>query len=408
MTRPLTPAGRPLLLAALGLALLAQAVILAGAPHLVQASAVLVWAGLVPGWLLMAALVGRSVAPPGWAEAAVYAVGAGYGCLVGMLLLASYLPGPLSPWHLYVAVNGLIAALALWAFRQPEPATGSGSATGLAPDRFRLALGLILLLGVGALLRLPHLGYAEFHGDEARAVLRAAAVIQGYEDVLLLHKKGPAEILTPAAIFAVTGHLTEASARLPFALASLAALVAVWLLGARLDSPLAGWSAAMLLAVDGYFTGFARIVQYQSLVILTSALVMLALARLAAQPLALARYLALAALFFATGLWSHYEGALVALPALYLVGVMLRRHRAAPETARRLWAALGIGGVVAALLLALFYLPFLLHAQFGATYTYLMERRIGGEPLPANHVADFFIRTTTYSSTYYAVFLIGV
>ena len=44
--------------------------------------------------------------------------------------------------------------------------------------------------------------------------------------------------------------------------------------------PLAGWSAAMLLAVDGYSVAFARIVQYQSLMLLTSALVVLILYRL--------------------------------------------------------------------------------------------------------------------------------
>jgi hypothetical protein len=343
----------------------------------------------------------------------------------------SYLPGPLLAWQVYVAVDGLILLLAVWAaWQTPQPVApqpDGGAVTGapavtLATDRRWLLAGLLLLLGTGGLLRLLHLGYAEFHGDEARAVLRAAAVIQGYEDVLFLHKKGPTEILLPSATFALTGRLSEASARLPFALANLAALLAVWLLGARLAGPLAGWAAAMLLAVDGYFIGFARIVQYQSVVILTSALVVLVLARLAAgaawgHPRAETRYLTLAALFFATGLWSHYEGALVAAPALYLLAVMLRRQQpaassqqptASSQQSRRLWRALAIGVAVGTALLALFYLPFMLHPQFGATYTYLVERRLGGEGFPFNNVADFFIRTTIYSSTYYVLFLIGL
>jgi hypothetical protein len=65
---------------------------------------------------------------------------------------------------------------------------------------------LLLILALAAALRLTNLGYAEFHGDEARAILRAAAVVQGYDDVLFLHKKGPAEILLPTAIFAALGH----------------------------------------------------------------------------------------------------------------------------------------------------------------------------------------------------------
>ena len=46
--------------------------------------------------------------------------------------------------------------------------------------------------------------------------------------------------------------------------------------------------------------------------------------------------------------------------------------------------------------------------QFGATYTYLVDRRIAGGGLPTNNVADWFIRTTTYNSSYYALALIAV
>jgi hypothetical protein len=42
---------------------------------------------------------------------------------------------------------------------------------------------------------------------------------------------------------------------------------------------IAGWSAAFLLAFDGYLIGFSRFVQYQSVVFFLSALVVLALYR---------------------------------------------------------------------------------------------------------------------------------
>ncbi len=187
-------------------------------------------------------------------------------------------------------------------------------------DRRWVLVGALVLLSTGALLRFTNLGYTDYQGDEARAALRAAAVIQGYEDVLFLHKKGPTEILLPTVIYTVTGNLTEETARLPFAIANLAALFAVWLLGWRLFNPLAGWIAAMLLALDGYFIGFSRIVQYQSVVFLTSILVVLLLYRVVKHPRALAAYLTLAALLLATGILSHYEGALVALPAAFLLG----------------------------------------------------------------------------------------
>lgn len=84
----------------------------------------------------------------------------------------------------------------------------------------------------------------------------------------------------PTVIYSLTGRLNEQIARLPFALANLTALLALFLLGWRLIGALAGWTAAMLLALDGYLIAFARIVQYQSIVFLMSVLVVLLLHRL--------------------------------------------------------------------------------------------------------------------------------
>ncbi|MBK8798967.1 MAG: glycosyltransferase family 39 protein [Anaerolineales bacterium] len=181
----------------------------------------------------------------------------------------------------------------------------------------------MLLLGAG--VRLPGLGYAEFHGDEARAVLRASAVIQGEEDVLFLHRKGPVEILAPAALFALTGQLDEANARLPFTLAGLAGLFAVWSIGWRLLSPAAGWLAALLLAVTGYYVAFSRFLQYQSVVILTTAAALLAVAALFQERRAPTRRLLLAALLLATGLLAHYDALAAAPPlAVLLIAAYIR------------------------------------------------------------------------------------
>ena len=84
----------------------------------------------------------------------------------------------------------------------------------------------------------------------------------------------------PAAVLVLTGQIDETSARLPFALAGMAALVAIWLLGWRLINGRAGWIAALLLALSGYYVAFARFVQYQSVVILATAAALLALAAL--------------------------------------------------------------------------------------------------------------------------------
>lgn len=393
-------AQRKKLLSAVALALIAQALLFLPLPDWMKVGALLFWAVLIPGHLLVE-VVGRDFgAPATRLEWGVYAVGAGYALLLTQLLLLSYLPGAMPWWFLHVVVDVALLLLLVVAW----PVAGEEPLPTLPLPRWEMVtLLLILLLAAG--LRLTNLGYADFHGDEARAVLRGAAVIQGYDDVLFLHKKGPAEILIPTAIFASLGNITETTARLAFTIANLTALAAIYWLGRRLLGPIAGLSAALLLAVDGFYIGFARVVQYQSIVILMSALTLLILVRLWQEPRSLWRGLLLAALFLATGLWAHYEAGLVAIPALFAIGVLWVHY---PTQRRSLLMGLGGAVMLGGALLALFYLPYLLHEQFGATYTYLVDRRIAGEGFPVNNVADLWLRLTTYSSSYYAITMIAL
>ncbi len=363
----------------------------------------MVLTGLLPGVLLVEALVGQGASRPDWWERCLYSTAAAYTIMVAGALLLSYLPGGPTQWQTVLAFDVVTVGLLAWVLWRGRRAQPGAPAWSFDADWRWVAAGAAVLLVVGALLRFTNLGYTDFQGDEARAALRAAAVLQGYEDVLLLHKKGPTEILLPTLIYSATGHLNETTARLPFALANVVALFAVWLLGWRLFNPVAGWIAALFFALDGYFIGFARIVQYQSIVFLMSILVLLLLYRLVRQPRALAGYLTLAALFLATGLLSHYEGALVALPAALLWGWLCWRERA---QWRALLGATAVAAVAGGALLASFYVPYVLNPRFAATYYYLTDRRIGGSP-PYNNLADIFIRTTLYNTTYAVALAIG-
>lgn len=374
-------------------------------PYALQAMAALVIAGFLPGILLVEAIVGQSSSPPDWWERVVYSVAAAYVVMVGGMLLLSYLPGTSGQSLTLLAFDAITLVLLAWVWwRGRRGLPGGEPAWDLNVDLRWMLVGGLVLLAIGILFRFVNLGYADYQGDEARAALRAAAVLQGYEDVLFLHKKGPTELLLPTLLYTLTGHLTEATARLPFAIANFVALFAVWLLGWRLFNPLAGWIAAMFFALDGYFIGFARIVQYQSVVFLFSVLVVLLLYRLVRKPEVLAGYLTLAALFLATGLLSHYEGALVALPALFLWCVLLWRNR---TQWRRVLGATVIAAVVGGALLGSFYVPYVFNPRFAATYYYLTDRRIGGSP-PYNNLLDVFLRTTLYSTTYYVLLLIAL
>lgn len=284
----------------------------------------------------------------------------------------------------------------------------------------------VSLLLVGGFFRVTDLGYSELQSDEASPALRAAAVMQGNEDVLFLHKKGPTEILIPAALFALTGHLTEQSGRLPFAFANLVCLLAVFVLGWRLLNPLAGWIAAMLLALDGYYIGYAHMLQYQSIIFLMTPLVVLLLYRLYqglphsptpwpemenrisgqgehllqsivhSSQGGVTRALLLAALFVTTGLLSHYDGILVCLPGLYLLWLLVRRGMPLAELGRALLIPLVISGV----LLASFYLPFVLHPHFQETYAYYATHVIGTSQLFYNHLREFADRATLFNTVY--------
>ncbi len=394
---------KKLIITSLVVAGVAQGALLFSLPHLLQAIAALLLVGMVPGVLFVEALIGQGDSPPHWLERIIYSVGAAYVLAVALLLLLSYLPGGLRGWQIFVAVDALILGLAgwlLWRSRSNLPAPAPGWQPRYS-GRWLAAGALVLLIAAG-LMRFVNLGYTDFQGDEARAALRAAAVLQGYEDVLFLHKKGPSEILLPTAIYGMTGHLSETSARLPFALASLAGLFAVWLLGWRLFNPLAGWVAALFFAFDGYFIGFARIVQYQSVVFLMTVLVVLVVFHAVRQPRALTAYLTLAALFLATGVLSHYEGALALIPATFLWVALLRQNRAGIPSILK---ATVVSGLVGGALALAFYLPFVLSPDFGATFAYLSGERVGGEP-PYNNLVETFMRTTLYSTTYAILLLI--
>lgn len=346
----------------------------------------------LPGALLVLWLLRDELPTP--LEGVVYAAGLGFACYVLLLLGLTTLPGPLTGWQVVVSLNILIALLAWLGWRSWERLRPLPLLPRPVPRRWAW-LGLLSVLVVGAILRLPDLGYSEFLYDEIRIVHHAAEILQGYESALLLHRKGPAEILIPTGIYAVTLRLNEYDARLPFALANLVGLLGVYLVGRRLVGEVAGWSAAMLLALDGFFVGFSRFAQYQSIVFLMTVLIILALARQAAAPRPLSGSLWSAGLAFVVGLFAHYEQVWVVLPGLYLLGVYLRRTGDWRGLVRAAWLPVGVS---VALALA-FFVPFLLDERWASTANNIFGKRIGGA-FPYNNLNDFFERATIYTSAY--------
>jgi 4-amino-4-deoxy-L-arabinose transferase-like glycosyltransferase len=313
-----------------------------------------------------------------------------------LLLVLHVLPGPPPWWVLLLLCNGLSMALG---------ARLLALGARLPPMNHRLSpvtAGLLLVLLLAAALRLSFLGSAEFQGDEARAILLAMNVQHGHDNILLYHRKGPVEVLLPAAPLVLTGLLNEGVARLPFALAGIGVAPSVYVLARRIFGPAEGIAvgllAALLVATEGYLIAFSRIVQYQSPLVLMAVGALLCAWRFYEGTPHPRRALLTMAGLAAVGMLSHYDGIYVlpALAWLVLAGGWRHGWRGA-QWVRGLAPPLLLG---AGLLLS-FYLPFFTHEHFGGTLSYL-TRRVDPANVPAllyNNLPGHYGSATFYNTT---------
>jgi hypothetical protein len=309
-----------------------------------------------------------------------------------LVLLLAYWPGAMvRPYQLIV--HTLLAALPLIINRKTEPIVREKS--------IWLPVLLLILLVVG--LRVANLGYSEFQGDEGVIMVRAAAIITGDDAEIFLHQKGPVEILLPLGLWNLAGSMNEFWARLPFAWAGIWAVLAVALLARRWFDRPTGIIAGTLLAIVGFAVAFSRIVQYQSLVMLWGALAVLAAVRYAADGRRVDLWLT--AVFLGTGLLAHYDAVLV-VPA---VGWILLKHLW--QTKRFDWQAWGSAFVSGAIILAIFYIPYVLNPNVGQTGRYLIQGRLGagnGQGLLSWSGPEVWQMVTFYNSLYFVAGLIGL
>jgi hypothetical protein len=344
------------------------------------------------------------------------AVGLGLSFVISpvIALLVTYLPGPVDRVMLLAAIVvgiglpwGLSALIPALRKQIPEPA--GAPLTKIRRDVGQIAnlphifsaphplwrggwAWLVAALLIAASLRVVSVGYSEFQGDEAAVMVRAAKALEGDEGAVFQHRKGPAELTVVMAVWRLTGTASEWMARLPFAWAGVLGVAAVFLLGRRLGRPHAGGIAACLLAIEGFFVGFGRIVQYQSLVFALGTLGLLGL--LAYWERGRGLLLAVAAAFFAGGALAHYD-AVLALPAgLLLAAARVWRERG---DGWRTWLSMAAAALLGAGLLGLFYVPLLRGPYAGGTSHYVSGRIGSGF---YNHLPSTFELSAVYDSVY--------
>jgi len=324
---------------------------------------------------------------PSRLQRSVIGLGLSYSWLIIAGLFCHYLPGPVTFWHIWLILN-IPSLLGLTLTHKPPFQIPTLRITHYV---------LLIVVLYAALFRLTHLGYSEFQDDEVDAMTAAAEALSGHEDALFIdRRKGPAEVLLPAILWQLTATTSELRARLPFAIASLAALLTVYALTAELFTPQTALITAALFTMNGFMVAFARIVQYQSLVIWFSLLALLCAWQW--RQTYQKQYGLLLSLFLAISFLAHYDTLLIFPAIIYLLldKAFLQRH----------WQTLLGAALLFITLIGLFFIPYTLSAQANRTSQYLLGERIGGG-LFKNKLDSFMELTIFYNSIYYLA-LIGL
>ena len=347
----------------------------------------------------------------------VLALGLSYAATSLSVLALHYLPGPLRLWQLLALLN-IVSGLGFLVSGFRFGGSGWGGAvsgfeflvSGLEFRRIKskaqnlkpecVFIAIILLLAF--FLRFTYLNYSEFQGDESLAMLAAAEIIDGHDDTLFLRSKGPGETLLPAAVWRLSGPITEGAARLPFAIAGMGGILTIYLLAKSWFSRRTALYSAAFLAASGLTVGFSRIVQYQTLVVWMSILSLWTAWQWRQNKEG--RWAFVSGLFLGLGLLAHYDAILI-IPAIVWLFIKNEGRRQKKNfhssffilhpSAFALWFTAFLGSAL------LFYLPYFLDPQIGRTGSYL-EDRIGGGLLK-NNLPDFLRFNSFYSSFYYVL-----
>ena len=364
------------------LLLLVNGLILLNAPPSLRYPAALLLLAILPGWAWLPVTI------QGFTRM-ILAIGLSLCLTILGTMIAVYWPGTISLPQLLIIINTIIVlGFIINPFSQSwatlPQLSDKKTSTGV------LFLALLLLLT--ALLRLPRLEYAEFHEDEAEALMLGVRLLQGEDYALFLHRKGPAQMLLPLAFWLMTDQISEAMARFPFALSSILSVATLFVIGRHWFGWPAGLIAGLLWASNGYAIGFGRMVQYQALIFFLGPLALYCL--YLAGKLRQSYWLIVAVLLLATSLLAHFD-ALLLLPAagyLFLTGNDNKNLSPHPLTAGDFPKKKGVGDIfrgdrryiialISALILFIavlssFYLPYILDPEFSNTTTYLTESRV--------------------------------
>jgi hypothetical protein len=246
---------------------------------------------------------------------------------------------------------------------------------------------ILLLFSATFLLRLGHLDYSNFQGDEIKAQFKLQNG-QSISDYLFSQRKGPVQFLITGLYGLIDPSFSsEFFLRLPFAFASILSVLVFYRLGKLYFGETIALYASLLLATNGLFVAFGRIVQYQSITIITSLLCLYSLSAGLRSNKWRTPALYVGLLSASVSILTHFDGIFVIPPAVYLLNnwYKLSNNLSEPSRLRRHIIS---ASTVALLMLLFFYIPYTLSlSEYQLSY---WAERISGPPSHSITVFQFY------------------
>jgi len=229
---------------------------------------------------------------------------------------------------------------------------------------------IAVVIVCGAVLRLCNLGYSDYQGDEIKALYRPDPG-QGLWSFLLDQRKGPVQFVTTYLVhFVDSDYSSQLLERLPFAIAGVVSLWFFYRFVAMHFDDRVAIIATGLYATNGMIVALTRLVQYQAMMMLFTALALYFFSKaLFDDRWRLSGWL-LGAAAWAVGVLAHFDGMLILPFVLYIAIQYFLKYK----TIRPIvWA-----GVLFSVLVLAFYGPYGL-ALSHSTVNY-WEDRFAGDP----------------------------
>lgn len=237
---------------------------------------------------------------------------------------------------------------------------------------------LIFLVLLTTFLRLSDLGYSNFYGDETKT-LYLNKTLSAFQ-FFMNQRKGPIQFLVVWVIEKLTGGYNEFFIRLPFALASIFAVIVFYFFIRKLFNTRVASIASLLLSINGFSIAFGRTAQYQSFLLLFGLLSLYFLVTFF-EKAKNTYFLTLSFFFLALGILCHYDGLFYLIPFITIMISNRAKFRNTKGVGRWLFFSF----TLFLLIISVFYFPYYLNGSFNSnSFGYLSRRVLGSGYAPNN------------------------